>query len=247
MQLLVSVANAEEADAALIGGAIIIDAKDPTAGALAPVPLDVFREIRTVVGGIRPVSAALGDAVDAAAVEDTARQYAEAGAAFVKIGFSGINEVARVRSLIAGAVRGVSGRTADLFGPVGIVAVAYADEGPSGVAPLHLIDAASSAGAAGVLLDTTDKQGPGLPALMTTATLTMWIGQAHQAGLTAAVAGKLTIDDLKWAHDCGADIVGVRGAACETDRTGQVVAEKVRSLREAAQDAVTSDRSARRR
>ena len=47
MHLLVSVRNAEEAAAALAGGADVIDAKDPAAGALGPVPVQVFREIRT--------------------------------------------------------------------------------------------------------------------------------------------------------------------------------------------------------
>jgi len=69
---------------------------------------------------------------------------------------------------------------------------------------------------------------------MTNSALTSWVRHAHEAGLTAAVAGRLSVDDLKWARDCGADIVGVRGAACETGRTSRVVAEKVRLLRAAA-------------
>jgi uncharacterized protein (UPF0264 family) len=69
---------------------------------------------------------------------------------------------------------------------------------------------------------------------MTTSALTAWVRHAHEAGLTAAVAGKLTVDDLKWVYECGADIVGVRGAACETGRTSRVDAEKVRLLRAAA-------------
>ena len=232
MQLLVSVASAEEADAALIGGAIIIDAKDPTAGALAPVPIEVFRTIQTVVGGIRPVSAALGEAVDETTIEAAARQFADASAAFVKLGFAGVESHARVCSLIAAAVRGTTGYVSGLFGSIGVVAVAYADR--AAITPLDIIAAASDAGATGVLIDTADKDGPGLRALMTTSALTSWVRHAHEAGLTAAVAGRLTIDDLKWARDCGADIVGVRGAACETGRTSRVVAEKVRLLRAAA-------------
>ncbi len=41
MKLLVSVADAVEAHAALLGGADIIDAKDPTRGALGPCLLPV--------------------------------------------------------------------------------------------------------------------------------------------------------------------------------------------------------------
>ncbi|MBK5187486.1 MAG: hypothetical protein JJD97_04525, partial [Gemmatimonadaceae bacterium] len=62
MRLLVSVRNAEEARTALAGGAEIIDAKEPSLGALGAVELGVLREIVQAVGRMRPVSAALGDA-----------------------------------------------------------------------------------------------------------------------------------------------------------------------------------------
>ena len=53
MQLLVSVRSAEEAAAALAGGADLIDAKDPAAGPLGPVSLERFREIVVEVAGAR--------------------------------------------------------------------------------------------------------------------------------------------------------------------------------------------------
>ena len=80
MRLLVSVANAEEASAALEGGADVIDAKDARAGALGAVARDVLQEIYAVVNRARPVTAALGDAADEAAIERDARLYAAAGA-----------------------------------------------------------------------------------------------------------------------------------------------------------------------
>ena len=45
MRLLVSVASATEASAALAGGADVIDAKNPLAGALGAVSVGVLREI----------------------------------------------------------------------------------------------------------------------------------------------------------------------------------------------------------
>src|SRR4029450_2605959 len=69
MQLLVSVANAADASAALAGGADFIDAKDPRMGALGAVSLDVLHEIHSTVGTARPVTAAIGDASDEAAIE----------------------------------------------------------------------------------------------------------------------------------------------------------------------------------
>ena len=46
MKLLVSVSNADEARSAVLGGADIIDAKDPSMGALGAVGLDAFARIR---------------------------------------------------------------------------------------------------------------------------------------------------------------------------------------------------------
>jgi uncharacterized protein (UPF0264 family) len=227
MQLLVSVSDVDEAQAALVGGAIIIDAKNPFAGALGPVPLDEFRRIATMVGGIRPVSAALGDADDESAMARAAGDYARAGAAFVKTGITPAVDRGRLEGLIGAAVRGVG--TLEC----GVIAVAYADS--------HSLDdlrafstSAAHAGAAGVLIDTADKDGPGLRALCSTPALTTWIAHSRQAGLIVAVAGKLTLADITWARKCGADIAGVRGAACDHGRTGRVVSENVRQLRAAA-------------
>jgi uncharacterized protein (UPF0264 family) len=67
--------------------------------------------------------------------------------------------------------------------------------------------------------------------LVTTDALAAWIAAAHDAGLIVSVAGKLTSDDLTWARDCGADIAGVRGAACIDGRTSRIAVENVRLLR----------------
>jgi len=65
---------------------------------------------------------------------------------------------------------------------------------------------------------------------VTSSTLSRWVADAHDQGLFIAVAGKLTEDDLSFVRDSGADIAGVRGAACEGGRTGRVSVEKVRLL-----------------
>jgi hypothetical protein len=220
MRLLVSVSNDSEARAALDGGADIIDAKDPQEGALGAVSLDVFRRIRASVGNPVPVSAALGEAADEAAIEAMAREFAIAGAAFVKIGFAGISDTARARTLLAAAVRGAAKK---------VVAVTYADRQDE-LSFTRLLDVGSTVGAIGILIDTCEKNGPGLRQLIDAATLRSWISAASDAGLSVAVAGKLTIDDLDWVRDCGADVAGVRGAACEGGRTGRVTAERVRLL-----------------
>lgn len=60
-RLLVSVVSAEEARAALAGGADIIDVKDPRAGALGAPSPRVLAEVVDAVGDAAPVSVALGD------------------------------------------------------------------------------------------------------------------------------------------------------------------------------------------
>jgi len=228
MQLLVSAANDDDASAALAGGADIIDTKDPDAGALGAVSLEVFRQIHSLVAVARPVSAALSDAIDEIAIERTAREYSEAGAAFVKVGFAEIADARRVESLLAAAVVGAD-RARSQGPPTRVVAVIYADQA---VIPRDaFVQLAARGGAAGVLIDTANKHGPGLRGLMSTTDLKACVDSAHEAGLVLAAAGTLTIDDLEWVRDSGADIVGVRGAACENGRTSRVVAEKVRRLR----------------
>ena len=230
MRLLVSVADAAEANAACEGGADLIDAKDPFNGALGLVPLETLRQIHAAVGGSRPVTAALGDAADEGAIERAAFEFAAAGAVFVKVGFASIATTEIAARLIAAAVRGARDGSE---GACGVVAVGYGDaHSASSVDPTAIADAAAGAGAMGVLLDTADKTGPGLPQIMSARAVTAWVTRAHDAGLLVALAGKLTTNDLPWARDCGADIAGVRGAACDSGRTGRVTPARVRLLRE---------------
>jgi (5-formylfuran-3-yl)methyl phosphate synthase len=111
------------------------------------------------------------------------------------------------------------------------VAVAYADaDYAASIRPTSLVGAAARAGAAGVLLDTADKRGPGLRDLVPPEALAAWVSEAHATGLLVALAGRLTASDVSYACDAGADIVGMRGAACEGGRAGLVSAERVRAL-----------------
>jgi len=224
MRLLVSVATAADARAAIEGGADIVDAKDPGAGALGAVTLDRLREICDAVAGARPLTAALGEAEDEGTVERDARAYAEAGAGLVKIGLLGTTDVFRAESLVAAAGRGVAGRAC------GVVAVAYADAATRALSPLTVIEVAARVGARGVLIDTMDKHGPGLLGVMSAGDLTQWVSAGRAAGLLVAVAGQLTARDLAGIAEAGADVAGVRGAACVGGRGGRVSADLVRGL-----------------
>lgn len=222
MRLLVSVRDEIETAAALGGGADIVDAKEPSAGPLGRVSLDVFQAISRRVGGLVPVTAALGDAADERDAEHEAAAFVGAGAALVKVGFSGIADVRRIEALIAAAVRGAGER---------VVAVAYADHLPmKSASPDAVLNAAIRAGAAGILIDTADKHGPGLLALMPRDAIRRLVGAARRAGLLSALAGKLTADELSFVRDAGADVAGVRGAACEGGRSGPISPDRITHL-----------------
>jgi len=224
MKLLVSVRDAAEAAAARTGGADIIDAKEPSSGALGAVDLATFEDIVAVVANSRPVTAALGDAVDERTTVSVADAYARAGARFVKLGFAGTASVSRIASLLAAARDGAAAHA-------GVIATAYADaDRVASLNPFAMIDAARSAGVVGILLDTANKQGPGLTGLLSHERLHAWVRTAREARFIVALAGKLTADDVAPVSETGADIIGIRGAACDTGRTGQIVAGRVRAL-----------------
>jgi uncharacterized protein (UPF0264 family) len=230
MRLLISVRDGAEASAALAGGADLIDAKDPAAGSLGAVALQALMGIHRAVGPARPVTAALGDAATETTIEQLAFAFASAGTAFVKVGFAGISDRARVTTLLRAAVCGArsgSGATC------GVIAVGYADSGVVESLPcIQLNTAAADAGAAGVLIDTADKHGPGLPHLINFPMFARWCREAHDAGLLVAAAGRLTPQDLTYVRDAGVDIVGFRGAACDGGRMGHISREKVSALHE---------------
>ena len=113
-----------------------------------------------------------------------------------------------------------------------VVAVAYADAARAGtLTPDLIVRRAHGAGASGVLLDTHTKDGIGLLGWITPTALGAWVEGARHEGLLTAVAGSLTLEDFDTVVGAAADVVGVRGAACQGGRQGQVRADKVRALR----------------
>ncbi|HEY2898861.1 MAG TPA: (5-formylfuran-3-yl)methyl phosphate synthase [Gemmatimonadaceae bacterium] len=227
MRLLVSVRSKEEAHAALAGGADIIDAKEPSRGALGAVETGVLREIVRAVNGARPVSAALGDSGDSEWLAAGARTAAEAGATFVKVGFADVRDPAAVRARLARMMEGA--RIPDFR--YGVVAVAYADwDEVGGAAPQTVLAAAAAEGAMGVLVDTVRKDGAGLFRCLGRAALRSLVREARERLLMVALAGRISVEDLSFAYEAGAEIAGVRGAACERGREGPVEESRVRAL-----------------
>ena len=92
---------------------------------------------------------------------------------------------------------------------------------------------AAAAGAAGVLVDTIRKDGGRLPDCVDQGRLRSWVSGTQRLGLLVALAGRLTASHLSWAAGLGADVVGIRGAACVGGREGTVSAARVRRIRAA--------------
>lgn len=239
MRLLVSVRDADEANVAVEAGADIVDAKEPALGVLGPVGAETLRAIARAVAGRRPISAALGDFHEdssGAAIAEAARAAARSSVGIVK---AGLNHASRDTLMtdcvfLVGVLQSAMapGATCD------VVLGTYADVPASGEGYLHsLIDAAVCAQTAGercriagVLLDTLCKDGRALFDIMPVERIALWVESAHDAELFVALAGSLRADHVEMARDTGADIMGVRTAACDGGRTGRVSASRVRRL-----------------
>jgi uncharacterized protein (UPF0264 family) len=249
VRLLVSVRSAAEAESALAGGADVIDAKEPALGPLGAVAPDVLMALDRAVPPPVSLSVALGDV---AAPDEAARLVAELplrpreAPVYAKLALSHDDE-ARWPAVLAAAERAAAIHPASPR----IIAAAYADFcTPRQL--LRVINAAVTGRAAGVLLDTAKKDGHSLLDWLSADLLYRWADTTRTAGLLSGLAGSVTARQLPVLVAAGADVIGVRGAACDGGRNGRIDASRVamlcqalaRSARSAAADA-RGDASAR--
>ena len=189
MRLLVSVRSVEEVSEALVGGAHIIDIKEPSRGALGAADPDVIRAVAAEVPPSIPVSVALGDPDTAGVPVSVSRRapYREAGETILKLGFAGaMGEIEAEQRLIAAM------KTASADPRPTVVAVAYADyERARAPSPSAVVRAAARAGADGVLLDTFTKDRGDLFAFFSPEALQRWVEEARSLRLMVALAGSL--------------------------------------------------------
>ena len=230
MRLLVSVRDAEEARAALAGGADIIDAKEPALGPLAPVSPAILQSICASVPVTVALSVALGDAQPVAlkAIVASVAPLQRRVALYFKVAVTSAAPE-EARDGIVAACRLLEGR-ADR--PCLVVA-RYVDQ-PSDAADLsRWIAVSAAAGARGLLLDTSRKGGHGLFGSVDPPSLAELREQATQHGIWLAVAGGVTMANLAQLAVVRPDVLGVRGAVCEGTRTDALSAMRVLELRDA--------------
>jgi (5-formylfuran-3-yl)methyl phosphate synthase len=229
MRLLVSVTDADEARLAVEAGVDIVDVKNPAEGALGAPSPGVIERVREVVPPERPVSAAIGDLPGLPGTAALAALgAARSGAAYVKVGLWGTPTADEAVAVLR-AVREA------LDGEATVVAAAYADAErvPGGpLPPGAVVGAARRANVPGCLLDTAVKDGRGLFEWLSPEKLAALVAEGHAAGLVMALAGALRADDLGAVRATGADIAGVRAAACRGGRrTAPLDAERIVRLR----------------
>jgi len=229
MKLLVSVVDDDEARLAVAGGVDVVDVKNPAEGSLgAPAPA-VIADVRRVLPAHLPLSVAIGDLPSLPGTAALAALgAARSGAAYVKLGLWGSSTTEQAVAVLRAARDAVDGEAL-------VVAVTYADAGRVPSRPLPpqlLVDAAHRAGVAGCLLDTSVKDGRGLLSWLTPDELAGIVAEAHDAGLEMALAGELRAEDLPTIRASGADIAGVRSAACRDGRrTAPLDPERIALLR----------------
>jgi uncharacterized protein (UPF0264 family) len=231
MRLLVSVVDEGEAREAAAAGADIVDVKNPAEGSLgAPSPA-VIESVRAAVPAELPVSAAIGDMPNLPGTAALAALgAARSGAAFVKVGLWGASTEMEAVALLRAVRDGVAG----VPGAV-VVAAAYADARRVARAPLapEALPRVAQAASVGVcLLDTAVKDSHGLLDWLSPEELKALVAGAHAEGLQVALAGALQAEDLPVVRATGADIAGVRSAACRDGRRSRPLdAARVRALR----------------
>jgi uncharacterized protein (UPF0264 family) len=229
-RFLASVRSAEEAAIVLEGGADLVDAKEPRAGALGRVEPTALAEILREVAGRRPVSATIGDLLlEPRPIVAAVTRMAGSGVDIVKIGiFAGAFEATleALRPLARDGVR--------------MVAVAFADRHP---VLADIVDRCAESGFYGVMLDTAEKGGGPLTAHLPLPNLSKFAARARERRLFTGLAGSLRVAEIAPLQSCGADYLGFRSALTAGGRSDIVDLAAVRRVR-AALDQPSPSRSA---
>ncbi len=218
MNLLVSVRSAEEAEAALAGGAALIDVKEPARGALGRADDATLQDVAAAVAGRRPVSAALGELKEAS-------NPPTFPVAYVKWGLSRCAGGSGWRA-------GLDAAAARLPAATRPVAVAYADwRRADAPAPADVCAFARDRAWGAFLLDTWRKDGTTLLDWLSLAELKPLRDACRDAGVPLALAGSLGPEQIATLLPLRPDWFAVRGAACARGkRDGRIDAAAVRRL-----------------
>jgi uncharacterized protein (UPF0264 family) len=237
MKVLISPKDEFEATEAVNGGADIIDVKNPIEGSLGANFPWVIRQIRSLVPHSIEVSATIGDFPHLpGSASLAALGAAVSGANYVKVGLKG----SKTRDDAIFLMQGVTRTVKEYDTQTKVVLAGYADfRRASTLDPFLLPDVARTAGCDVVMVDTFVKDGRGIFDFMDEAACRQFVEEGHTRNLDVALAGSIKLPEIPILKHVGADIVGIRGAACSHgDRlAGTIQAESVRALMAMAKQA----------
>jgi uncharacterized protein (UPF0264 family) len=202
---------------AVLGGAEIIDIKNPREGSLGAQPPRKIAEIVSVIPPGVESSAAIGDVPSLPGTAALAAAgAAQCGVNYVKVGLLHVPNATNARELLTEVRAAVKASASRL---------------------LELPVVAGAAGVDGCMLDTARKDGTSLRSCIGTEQLQEFIAACRQASLLSALAGSLQGADFEWVRKLAPDVVGVRGAACTGDRVmGRISKDRLAKIREALFD-----------
>jgi (5-formylfuran-3-yl)methyl phosphate synthase len=226
-QLLVSVRSAAEAEAALRGGAALIDVKEPAHGSLGRASDEVIADVVRVVAGRRPISAAMGELLDA---PGNVCPPNDMPLTFVKWGLAGYTDrpAAVWRSALRRTLCELTGRQLSCR----TVAVAYADwQRAQAPIPEEVCHFAVENGIGACLIDTWQKDGSTLLDWLSLQEIEHLQKSCRTAGVPMALAGSLGRVEIRLLLPLRPDWIAVRGAVCQGRQRSATVDEgKVRQL-----------------
>ena len=241
MKVLISPLSLEEAHIVAKGGCDILDIKNVKEGSLgAQAPWVVQDVVQAFKGDDIICSATLGDLPQKPGTASLAAYgVAKCGVNYVKAGLHGsknYDDALEMMQHIRQAVRMVSD---DIL----VVASGYADYRRfGGVSFSDVVAATRDSHSDVVMLDTAIKDGQTLLDAMTLDEIKEFVESGHEAGLLVALAGSVTEKDIEPLAKFGPDIIGVRGAVCDSnDRTRGITLERVQSFMEFSRQFDTDD------
>ena len=249
MQLMISVRDADEAEAALDGGCDLLDIKEPTLGSLGAASPEVWSDILVRWETIR-AERTLAEPTQCSGVSVAWGELPDAESLLVGGGMSGWLEsvVTRLRYVKVGLAdqrdrHDTRERLRTLFraippGPEIVLAV-YADADranapqPDEVLSLALTLRSEGIPVAGLLVDTFDKRHGGLLDLWTLDRLRTFRDRVKVANFFCALGGSLAVTDVPTVATVSPEIVAFRTAATDGVRNGPVQRNRVDELRTA--------------
>jgi uncharacterized protein (UPF0264 family) len=204
--------------------------KNPLEGALGANYPWVIKRIKEITPKEIEVSCTLGEVGNLpGSVSLAALGAASLGINYIKVGLYGTKTPEEALFLLQNVIRAAK----ECNPKIKIAIAGYADAKNIGaIDPLLIPEIAHKAQAEIAMIDTSSKDGKNLFDHLSLETLKKFINAAHGFGLEAALAGSLRKHDLPVVYGLGADIAGLRGAACTNSNrvTGQITRELVSEL-----------------